>query len=430
MILREPNTGGQSATRRIEWGNSDGGCSVLSVDRALNPIIYNKSRRDDLDPHAPAQYKTKVVDTHCVPRPYPARTGHIPTSMDTIDAEWLGRMMRYKYPSVEVRSMETVELLNSHTTKWRVKVDWNDAGTAAGLPQNLCMKANWSGAFDNVDIHALEARFYHFMVQEMKVPTAKCYYADWDDDGSAHGFIVLEDLNDRGGRFGHSTNENGVDMIVENLEGLAKLHGSLWGSEKISPANAPWLQTQMDTPVDTDQVRIMWQWIAANLEDENFRAVAPQHYLDDPRKVERAFDRLGEIERAYDAPYCIALGDCHQGNTYILPNGERLWLDWQLVRRGRPWRDLTYFVVGALTIEERRRHHKDLVKQYREHLIATGAQAVPSLEEAWEQTRLWIMYGLQAWVANLDEWGQNGLPMNERFFVAAEDYGTWQLLGE
>jgi aminoglycoside phosphotransferase (APT) family kinase protein len=186
----------------------------------------------------------------------------------------------------------------------------------------------------------------------------------------------------------------------------------------------------MDTPIDSDQVRIMWQWIALNLDEPGFCGIAPKHYLDDPRKVERAFDRLGEIERAYDAPYCIALGDCHQGNTYILPEGERLWLDWQLVRRGRPWRDLTYFVVGALTIEERRKHHKDLVKQYREYLIATGAEDVPSFDDAWEQTRLWVMYGIQAWVANLDAWGQNGIPMNERFFVAAEDYGTWGLLGE
>ncbi|WP_444611394.1 oxidoreductase family protein [Blastomonas fulva] len=382
------------------------------------------------DPQAAPQYHNPVVDPNCVPRPYPARTDHIPTTMNQIDAAWLSRMMGYKYAGVVARSMETVELLNSHTTKWRIRVDWNDAGISAGLPANLCMKANWSGSFHNVDIHALEARFYHFMVHEMKVPTARCYYADWDDDGKAHGFIVLEDLHDRGGRFGHSTHANGVEMIMENLEGLAKLHGSLWGSDKISPANAPWLQTQMDTPVDSDQVRIMWQWIALNLEDPAFRDIAPQHYLDDPKKVERAFDRLGEIERANRSPHCIVLGDCHQGNTYILPGGERLWLDWQLVRRGRPWRDLTYFIIGALSIEERRKHHKDMVKQYREYLIATGAQGVPDFEEAWEQTRLFVMYGLQAWVANLDAWGQNGVPMNERFFTAAEDYGTWKLLGE
>ena len=383
-----------------------------------------------MDPQAKPEYANPIVDPDCVPRPYPARTDHLPTSLDQVTAQWLGTIMSNKYPGVVAQSMESVELLNSHTTKWRVKVDWNDAGIAAGLPANLCLKANWSGSFDNVDIHAVEARFYHFMVHHMKVPTATCYYADWDDDGSAHGFVVLEDLVQRGGKFGHSTNTNGVDMIMDNLAGLAGLHGSLWGSDLISKAHAPWLQTQMDTPIDSDQVRIMWQWIALNLEDPAFCAIAPKHYLSDPRKVERAFDRLGEIERAQTTPHCIVLGDCHQGNTYILPSGERLWLDWQLVRRGRPWRDLTYFVTGALTVDERRHHHKDMVKQYREHLIATGAQGVPSFDEAWEQTRLWVMYGIQAWVANLDAWGQNGVPMNERFFTAAEDYGTWALLGE
>ena len=156
------------------------------------------------DAQAPAQYYNPVVDPNCVPRPYPARTDHIPTSMNAIDAAWLSRMMSYKYPGVVASNMETLELLNSHTTKWRIKVDWNDAGIAAGLPAHLCMKANWSGAFDNVDIHALEARFYHFMVQDMKVPTATCYYADWDDDGSAHGIVILEDLVQRGGKFGHT----------------------------------------------------------------------------------------------------------------------------------------------------------------------------------------------------------------------------------
>ena len=37
----------------------------------------------------------------------------------------------------------------------------------------------------------------------------------------------------------------------------------------------------------------MWQWIALNLEEPGFCSIAPKHYLDDPRKVERAFDRLG-----------------------------------------------------------------------------------------------------------------------------------------
>jgi aminoglycoside phosphotransferase (APT) family kinase protein len=184
----------------------------------------------------------------------------------------------------------------------------------------------------------------------------------------------------------------------------------------------------MRTPVDSDQVRIMWHWIEENLKDPNFRAIAPPHYLDEPRRVERALDTLSEFERASAGPYCLILGDCHQGNTYILPGGERLWLDWQLVRRGRPWRDLTYFMVGSLTIEERRQNQHELIAHYRQQLLANGVGNVLGLEEIWEQYRRWVMYGIQAWAANMDSWGQNGLPMNERFFTAGEDLDTWKLL--
>jgi hypothetical protein len=369
-----------------------------------------------------------LVETSLVPRPYPARTELLPWKWQEVTAEWLTRTLQNKYPGVVAETLEVVQLIDSHTTKLRVKVAFNAAGRAAGLPERLCLKSNWSGAFEDVDICAVEARFYYFLVGEMKVPTATCRYADWDDDGRGQGLIILDDLEALGGKFGNSAQHAGVDAVYTALGGLARLHGSLWNSPLITQTAAPWLQTSMRTPVDSDQVRIMWQWICKNLEDPNFRAIAPRHYLDDPRRVERAFDRLVDYEKAFDAPYCVILGDCHQGNTYILPNGERLWLDWQLVRRGRPWRDLTYFMIGALTIDERRANERDMLAFYRSELVATGATGVIEQDAIWEQYRRWVMYGIQAWVANMDHWGQVGLPMNDRFFTAGEDHGTWKLL--
>ena len=125
----------------------------------------------------------------------------------------------------------------------------------------------------------------------------------------------------------------------------------------------------------------------------------------------------------------MILDDCHQGNAYLLPTGERLWLDWQLGQRVRPWRELTYCTIGSLTIEERRHHHKDLVAHYRDCLIKEVATNVIDLETIWnEQIPRWVIYGIQAWAANMDHWGQNGLPMNERFFTAGEDFNTWAIL--
>lgn len=71
---------------------------------------------------------------------------------------------------------------------------------------------------------------------------------------------------------------------------------------------------------------------------------------------------------------------------------------------------------------------RDLINHYRECLLARGLAGVPSGDEIFEQYRHWVIYGMQAWVANYDQWGQKGLPMNERFFTAGEDLDTWKAL--
>ena len=69
---------------------------------------------------------------------------------------------------------------------------------------------------------------------------------------------------------------------------------------------------------------------------------------------------LNRCEQSQTGPRCVVHGDCHLGNSYRRADGERIWLDWQLVRKGRPWRDLTYFMIGSLTIEERRQSERAL----------------------------------------------------------------------
>lgn len=363
---------------------------------------------------------------HQEPRPYPQRTEKLPWSKEEITPQRLTSLLQNRYPGVVVENLEEIQFIDSHTSKLRLKLTLNQAGKDAGIPENVCIKSNYSGAFDNVDICELEAQFYYFGIPNMTLPTVKCFYADWDDDGKGHGMVILEDLISMGGKFGHSTDSNGVDRVASALEGMAHMHSDLWGSPLLEQWK--WLPTSMATPIDNDQIRIMQQFIDINLADPKYQAVLPKHYQDDPGKLQRAFDALAEYEHQKTSPKCINLGDCHQGNTYIKPDGQRIWLDWQLVRKGRPLRDFTYFTIGALTIEERRASERDLLAHYREHLVARGAESVPSLDSLFEDHRRWVIYGLQAWIANMDHWGQAGLPMNQRFFTAAEDLDTWKLL--
>jgi len=122
-------------------------------------------------------------------------------------------------------------------------------------------------------------------------------------------------------------------------------------------------------------------------------------------------------------------GDAHQGNSFLRADGQRVWVDWQLVRKGSPWRDVSYFLCSSLTVEERRSADRDLVEEYRQRLVATGAEGVLSRDEAWEHFRRWPAYATQAWLGNINQWGQrNGVEMVKRHFAASDDYDTVGLL--
>ena len=53
-------------------------------------------------------------------------------------------------------------------------------------------------------------------------------------------------------------------------------------------------------------------------------------------------------------PQTLLHGDPHIGNTYMLPNGELGFLDWQVVRQGCWAHDVGYFLQSALTTPDRR----------------------------------------------------------------------------
>lgn len=360
-------------------------------------------------------------------RPYPARVGRLPRQLDEITAQWLTRLLANRYPGIVVHDFETVEVRNGHTTKLRVALELNEIGRAAGIPRHVCLKSNWSEGFESGEICELEARFYHFMQGRSHTPIAESYFSDWDGDGGGRGVVMMEDLALAPGEFGHSTHHLGVDGVAKGLESLAMLHGAHWNSPQLKAQS--WLSRSMAHPVDYDQFLRMYNYMRLNLRKAEYRAILPQWMYDTPELFSQAFDELSAFELAQNQPVCLVHGDSHQGNSFLRQNGERVWLDWQLVRKGTPWRDIAYFMLGALTIEERRSSAWDLLKVYREKLISLGAEGVLEQNAAWEQFRRWPLYGMQAWLANVDEWGQqNGVEIVDRFFTAAEDFESLKLL--
>jgi Ecdysteroid kinase-like family len=337
-------------------------------------------------------------------------------------------MLSNRFPGVVVNDFETIEVQSTHTTKLRLALNVNDAGRAAGLPTNVCLKSNWTDGIKTGDICEREARFYHLMLDAHDAPMPTGYYADWDGDGGGRGVVVMADLLTSGGVFGNSEDHLGVDGVAAGLESLAQLHGAMWGSPRLAARQQNWLPRSMDTPVDTEQVIRIYNYMALNLEDPKYQAVLPPWAYETPAQLNHLLDELSAYELEQDGPLCLVHGDSHQGNSYVESSGRRIWLDFQLVRKGTPWRDVAYFMIGALTVEERRANDRSLLKHYCEALGATGAMGVAGHDAAWEQLRRWPAYGMQCWLGNVDRWGQAGVEMIRRFYTAGEDFDTVRLL--
>ena len=99
-------------------------------------------------------------------------------------------------------------------------------------------------------------------------------------------------------------------------------------------------------------------------------------------------------------PETLLHGDPHIGNTYVLPEGEIGFLDWQVVRRGHWSLDVGYFLQSALTEDDRRRNEAELVEGYRHSLDVPSGER-PNADDAWLRYRASPVHGLVLWLVTL-----------------------------
>lgn len=354
-----------------------------------------------------------------------ARAERLPLDFAQVTPEWLTRILQPRFPGLLVKGIEPIAFtfgIAGHKRHIaRVKLDVNQAGLDAGIAPQICLKANWSGLTRSSPVCVNEARFYRDLASQFSVPTPTIYYADFDDDAQGQqGLIVMEDLVLQGGEFCTSARPIGVDDMARSLEGLARMHGSSWGHPALHRHG--WLQTAMAPETVTDDYwGMMEEYVAGfNALPERI-AIFPELMKGDPYRLRTAFKQQCLREQAYQGPLCLIHGDAHLGNSYRRPDGERLWFDWQIVRKGRPWRDVAYFLIGSITIEDRRKAERDLLKVYLEGLAAQGIQV--SFDEMWEEYRRMVIWGLVSWQANLNAQEETMGPL-ERFCRAADDLET------
>jgi len=361
----------------------------------------------------------------------------LPTRIEAVTPAWLTARLEGRYPGLVVQDIAIVEVIHGTTTKVRANLTLNAAGLGHGVPRAVCIKSNLEDHAPVSMSHGLydtEALFYRDIRPLIPLPAPLCYYAEADpraaDGTSSQGFILLEDVKAQGATFGANTRPVSVDEAAAALEDLATLHAHWWAGDGLDRFS--WLETSHGP--GTRHARLMevkggLPGITELLVGAPERAAVMPASVLEPDRFIAAYDALVAHEMASPEPRCFIHGDTHLGNSYRTTDGKLRWLDWQLVRKGRCFRELSYFLGCALTVEDRRSSERPLIGHYLDHLRAKGV-AAPSAETAWGEYRLWPMWGLYCWIVTQDYKQPREVVIEtiRRFAVAMDDFDNYGLL--
>jgi hypothetical protein len=237
--------------------------------------------------------------------------------------------------------------------------------------------------------------------------------------------LVMEDLSARGADPRDASRPLSVDQVANGLRGLARLHSRYWAFTARSQPRLRWVKTWK--PTEGWQVGLRKR-IPIGLERGVGSIPSEVAHLGGDEIVELWARYVSSLSRG---AMTLLHGDAHIGNTYVLPDGDVGFLDWQVVRRGNWSQDVGYFVVGSLSVEDRRSSEAELLELYRQALEIPADQ-LPSAEAAWLRYRSTPAYGQAIWISTLgtDGWQRPELSLElaRRFCTAFVKLDTTEAL--
>ncbi|KAG8673658.1 hypothetical protein FPOAC2_07112 [Fusarium poae] len=334
----------------------------------------------------------------------------LPTTPDQVTASWLGKVLGQNIKSAQL----TESVLNATASKLFFTIEYQDSNDEADRPKHVCLKGGFNPAmlaaegYKDMLIAAYtnEARFFSLVAPNLShISLPKIWWAGVGED---QGILVMEDLNRSGFTFGNPQDVWPVERLRAGAEQLAALHASTWG---YSSEKYPWI---------TPSYEGMVMALAAMWDDQIHGADRPPC----PDVIKNSRERtVAAIKKHFATknPNFISLihGDPHTGNTYSDKAGNPRFLDWQTFHIGSPFHDLAYFIVGALTVGDRRTHEISIVEHYLGALARFGG---PSLsikdEEVMKEYSKSMMSGM-GWILT-----PYALQPKGRVFAMCERYGA------
>lgn len=317
----------------------------------------------------------------------PSHHPPVPKTLDAVlSPTWLTAALGTRFPGISVSRVHAGPIVSRITTNARFRIEC-DGGVPEGLSPNLCVKGYFgelgrAARFAGVP----EASFYRDLAEETGIRTLRSVYAHVEAE-TDESVVLSEDVLAQGATFLDSLSPYTPGQTAQSLGELAKLHAATWLQPAVTKAD--WLAPRLERIVrgrGVTEIR------------SNFEGPIGARVPEAVRDAERLFEAyLTVVEHASSAaPWCVIHGDPHVSNVFLDGEGHPALVDWQLVQRGPWFLDVGYHIAATLTVEDRRRSERHLVRHYLEQLAACGVEA-PDEDSAWSGLRYGLVHGFYLW---------------------------------
>lgn len=339
--------------------------------------------------------------------------GGLPRSAGDLNAQTLSELLG--------RSVTSISVIGSHDgTSSRARL----ALTGDDVPASVFVKMSALTAATRMlgelaGLGETEVRFYSGLSATLPTGVPRCYGSGFDP-WTGRFVLVLEDLAARDTKFPDTTQPFDVDEARSVVEALARVHSKYFGQlpdKRGGDGPLGWLWENSRYPSAPLAGSVMKLSQRRMAERSAIPVEKGAFIVENYASVMRTIDR---------APHTVLHGDTHPGNMYFC-DGQAGLLDWQMVRRGHPMRDIAYALIFGLTTDDRRSHQRELLDDYRSAFAAGGGPLLGH-DDIWPRYRQAAAY---AYTSSLSTAGLGGMQAEEiaqeglsRAIAALDDLDT------
>jgi hypothetical protein len=238
------------------------------------------------------------------------------------------------------------------------------------------------------NVYRSEMRFYELIAPTVDVRVPATYYAEMSPD-SGDFTLLMEDLSPR--EQGDQLDGCSVAQAADSVVNLAGLHGPRWCDPTLLDVEG----LQINGPDDAALMAELYGPATEIFVDALADLLTPE----DVATLREVVTIIESWALARAERFGLVHGDYRLDNLMFPPDGGAgvVALDWQTLSLALPARDLAYFLGTSLSVEDRRRHERDLVAAYHQALASYDVPGTPlneyALEDCWEDYRFAMVQG-------------------------------------